>query len=138
MAKTRDCIFKIGDNVFIKFTGYNLGESNGGNNIILDKVYGSGPMFESSTELELLDNDVDRDPENYVYDWTAWGNCWLNLAASATTIFYNGKLLQCLDIPDGITSVTPRLFNIVYNYDPDVKENSTRNPIQVRICTMLC
>ena len=42
MAKTRDCIFKIGDNVFIKFTGYNLGESNGGNNIILDKVYGSG------------------------------------------------------------------------------------------------
>ena len=131
MAKTRDCIFKIGDNVFIKFTGYNLEEYNGGNNIILDKVYGSGPMFESSTELELLDNDVDRDPENYVNDWTAWGGCWLNLAASATTIFYNGKLLQCLDIPDGITSVIPALFNIYYNYDPDVKENSTRNPIQV-------
>lgn len=129
MAKTRDCIFKIGDNVFIKYTGYNVEKINGGNNITLDSVYGSGPMFDSAAEYELLNNDPDTD--TFVSESTAWGNCWNNLAASATTIFYNGKLLQCLDIPDGITSVTPRLFSISYNYDPDVKENSARNPIQV-------
>lgn len=129
MAKKRDCIFKIGDNVFIKFTGYNLEGARGGSGIILDSVYGSGPMFESSTEFELLNNDVDS--EHYVYDLTAWANCWMNLAGSSTTIFYNGKLLQCLDIPDGITSVIPSLFSISYYYDPDVKENSTKNPIQV-------
>lgn len=131
MAKTRDCIFKIGDNVFIKFTGYDLEGFNGGNNIVLDSVYGSGPMFESYTEYELLNNDIDKNPDTYVSDRDGWANCWMNLAGSATTIFYNGKLLQCLDIPDGITSVTPGLFEIYYRYDPDVKENSTRNPIQV-------
>ena len=104
MARGRTCKFKIGNNVFIKFSGYNLDEYRGGKGIRLVGVTGSGPMYESTTEIELLDNDIDRDPENYVYDRTAWGHCWHNLAVSQTTLFYNGKLLQCLDIPDGITS----------------------------------
>lgn len=122
--RIRNCKFKIGNNVFIEFSGYNLDEYRGGKSIKLKGVYGSGPMYESTTEIELLDNDIDKNPDFYVYDRTAWGNCWHNLAVSKTTLFYNGKLLQCLDIPDGITSITPGLFAL--DYDKDVI-----NPISV-------
>ena len=119
---TRNLNFKVGNNVYIKFSGYNLDEPSGGDSIILEGVYGSGPMYDSLAEMELLDNDIDKDPENYVYVNTAWGDSWHNLAGSKTTIFYNNKLLHCLDIPDGITSITPDLFALYYNED-------TRNPI---------
>lgn len=113
--------FKVGEKVSIQFSGYDLELPGGGTNIRLDSIRGSGAMFDSIVEIELLTNDIPGDVN------TVWQNCIHGLIAGNSIVEYAGKTYECLFIPDGITSVASRLFSLSFSADPKSGEHTVNN-----------
>ena len=113
--------FKIGENVYIQFSGYEPELAGGGNSIRLANIQGAGAMFDSIVDIELVTDGIPGG------DNTVWQNCIHGLIAGNDTVEYAGKTYECLFIPDGITSVASRLFSLWFNADDESGEHTVNN-----------
>ena len=73
--------FKVGEKVSIQFSGYNTELPGGGTDIRLDSIRGSGAMFDSIVQIELLTNDIPGDVN------TVWQNSSLSIQINFSCIF---------------------------------------------------